>query len=64
MVIESRRLMGKWGLAPEAGFGPGNGDPLIQDFAAGVIFRDSLGTASNQAYVLFAATFEFLHVPY
>jgi hypothetical protein len=51
-----------WALAPEAGFGSGYGDPLVQDFTGGLIFRDSLGTASNQAYVFFTDAFEFLRV--
>jgi hypothetical protein len=51
-----------WALASEAGFGPGCGDPLVQDFTGGLIFRDSPGTATNQAYLFFADTFEFLRV--
>jgi hypothetical protein len=42
-----------WGLAPEAGFGPGNGDPLAQDFERGFVFRDSDGTSRGLAYVFF-----------
>jgi hypothetical protein len=53
-----------WGLAPELGFGPGNGDPLVQDFEAGVILRDSAGTVNHQAYVFFADTNSFVHAGY
>jgi hypothetical protein len=42
-----------WGLGEERGFGPGNGDPLVQDFERGSIFRDSDGTNQGKAYVLF-----------
>jgi hypothetical protein len=42
-----------WGLAPEAGFGPGNGDPLVQEFERGFIFRDSDGTTRGLAYIFF-----------
>jgi serine/threonine-protein kinase len=41
-----------WGLGEEAGKGPGNGDPLVQDFEQGMIFRDSDGTSKALAYVL------------
>jgi hypothetical protein len=43
-----------WGLAGERGFGPGDGDPLVQDFERGLIFRDSEGKAQRQVYILFA----------
>jgi predicted Ser/Thr protein kinase len=42
-----------WGLGEEVGFGPGNGDPLVQDFERGVVFRDSDGTTTGRAYILF-----------
>jgi serine/threonine protein kinase len=42
-----------WGLGEEAGFWPGNGDPLVQDFERGMILRDSDGTSTARAYVLF-----------
>jgi hypothetical protein len=53
-----------WGLALEQGFVPGNGDPLVQDFQAGTIFRDSAGTANRQVYIFFADTNGFVHVGY
>lgn len=43
-----------WGQEEEAGFGPGYGDPMVQDFERGMIFRDSDGAASRQAYVFFS----------
>jgi predicted Ser/Thr protein kinase len=43
-----------WGLGEEVGFGPGYGDPLVQDFERGIIFRDSDGTSQGRAYILFA----------
>jgi serine/threonine-protein kinase len=43
-----------WGLQEERGFSAGNGDPQVQDFEGGTIFRDSEGTARGMAYVLFA----------
>jgi hypothetical protein len=42
-----------WGLAEEVGQGPGNGDPLVQDFDHGMILRDSDGTNTGRAYVFF-----------
>jgi hypothetical protein len=45
-----------WGLGPEAGFGPGNGDPLVQDFEWGAILRDSDGTVTGRAYVLISSS--------
>jgi hypothetical protein len=45
-----------WALGPEAGFGPGNGDPLVQDFERGLILRDSDGTRTGMAYVLIGRT--------
>lgn len=53
-----------WGLAEEAGFGPGNGDPIVQDFERGFIFRDSDGTSTGQAYVFFGETSKFVRTPY
>ena len=43
-----------WGLEDEVGKGAGNGDPMVQDFETGVIFRDSDGTMSRKAYILFS----------
>lgn len=40
-----------WGLAGEVGSGPGSGDPLVQEFEHGIIFRDSAGTANFMAYI-------------
>jgi hypothetical protein len=42
-----------WALAPEVGFGPGNADPIIQDFELGTVFRDSDGTMNQRVYVFF-----------
>jgi hypothetical protein len=42
-----------WGLGTEAPFGPGHGDPLVQDFDHGMILRDSDGTTHHLAYVFF-----------
>jgi serine/threonine protein kinase len=42
-----------WGLGEEVGFGPGYGDPRVQDFDTGIIFRDSDGTTQGKAYVMF-----------
>jgi hypothetical protein len=53
-----------WGLEEEQGFSAGNGDPMVQDFEGGVIFRDSAGTANRQVYILFAATNRFVHEGY
>jgi len=53
-----------WGLEEEAGFWAGKGDPLVHDFGSGVIFRDSAGTVSGMAYVLFSNTGTFVHVSY
>ncbi len=53
-----------WGLQEEAGFGPGNGDPIVQDFERGSIFRDSDGTATDRAYVFFAETMTFVRTAY
>jgi serine/threonine-protein kinase len=53
-----------WGLREEAGFGPGNGDPIVQDFERGFIFRDSDGTSTGQAYVFFGDTMTFIREPY
>lgn len=43
-----------WGLGEEVGFGSGYGDPMVQDFEKGMIFRDSDGKASGKAYVFFS----------
>ena len=40
-----------WALGQEVGFGPGNGDPLVQDFEHGTIFRDSDGLTRKMAYM-------------
>ena len=53
-----------WALEEELGFFEGQGDPLVQDFDFGVIFRDSLGTVNGKAYVLFSETGTFVHVSY
>jgi serine/threonine protein kinase len=53
-----------WALAEEAGFGPGNGDPIVQDFERGLIFRDSDGTSTGQAYVFFSETATFVRTYY
>jgi serine/threonine-protein kinase len=42
-----------WALGDEVGFGPGNGDPLVQDFERGIVFRDSDGKSRGMAYVMF-----------
>jgi hypothetical protein len=41
-----------WGLSDEVGKWAGNGDPMVQDFEHGLIFRDSDGTTKGLAYVL------------
>jgi len=53
-----------WGLQEEAGFGPGYGDPLVQQFENGFIFRDSDGTTKGLAYVFMRATMTFVREPY
>jgi hypothetical protein len=53
-----------WGLGEEAGFWPGYGDPLVQDFQRGIIFRDSDGTTKGMAYVFFADSGTFVRVHY
>ena len=53
-----------WGLSEEAGFGPGNGEPLVQDFEHGFIFRDSDGTTKGLAYVFFGDELTFFRVAY
>lgn len=53
-----------WGLGDEAGFWSGNGDPLVQDFDRGFIFRDSDGTTKGMAYVFFASSGTFVRVHY
>lgn len=52
-----------WALAQESGFEPGNADPLVQNFEKGIIFRDSNGTMTKRAYILFDDG-TFLHVAY
>ncbi len=44
-----------WGLGDEQGFGPGYGDPTVQDFENGLIFRDSDGGTTGKAYVFFSS---------
>ena len=53
-----------WGLEEEAGYWQGKGDPLVHDFGAGVIFRDSAGTVSGKAYAFFGVTGTFVHEAY
>ncbi|MGD9147346.1 MAG: hypothetical protein PVI80_17390 [Anaerolineae bacterium] len=53
-----------WGLEEEAGFWPGSGDPLVQDFQRGIILRDSDGTTQGLAYVLFSSDGTFVRAPY
>ncbi len=53
-----------WGLQEEAGFGPGYGDPLVQQFENGFIFRDSDGTTKGLAYVFMRGTMTFVREPY
>jgi hypothetical protein len=55
-----------WALEEEEGYSAGEGDPLplVQDFASGVIFRDSAGMASGRAYVLLSSTNTFEHESY
>jgi hypothetical protein len=53
-----------WGLGEEAGFWAGNGDPLVQDFERGMIFRDSDGTTKGKAYVFFANSGKFVRKNY
>ena len=53
-----------WGLSEEAGFGPGYGDPLVQQFEQGFIFRDSDGTTKGLAYVFFRTSKTFVRVSY
>jgi len=53
-----------WALDEEQGFSEGNGDPMVQDFEDGVIFRDSVGTANRETYVFFTATGRFVHEQY
>jgi hypothetical protein len=53
-----------WGLEEEAGFWPGSGDPLVQDFQGGIILRDSDGTTQGLAYVLFSSDGTFVRAPY
>jgi len=53
-----------WGLEEEEGYYAGKGDPLVQDFENGVIFRDSAGMESGMAYVLFSDVRTFKHVSY
>ncbi len=53
-----------WGLGDEQGFGPGYGDPTVQDFEHGFIFRDSDGKNSGKAYVFFSQDNTFKRVNY
>lgn len=53
-----------WGLTKELGFGPGYGDPLVQDFERGFIFRDSDGLTKGKAYIFFATSSKFVRVDY
>jgi hypothetical protein len=53
-----------WALGEEGGKGPGNGDPMVQDFERGVIFRDSDGTTHGLAYVLFGDAGTFVREAY
>jgi len=53
-----------WATADEVGFWGGNGDPLVQEFERGVIFRDSDGKTKGMAYVLFSDGYTFVRVSY
>ena len=53
-----------WGLGDEAGFGPGYGDPLVQNFEHGFIFRDSDGKNVGMAYVFFGNSGTFVRTGY
>jgi serine/threonine-protein kinase len=53
-----------WGKGEEAGFWGGNGDPMVQDFQYGMVFRDSDGTTKGLAYVFFFSDNSFVRVPY
>jgi hypothetical protein len=53
-----------WGLAEEVGFGPGYGDPMVQDFERGSIFRDSDGLSTGKAYVFFVPSNTFVRESY
>ena len=53
-----------WALVEEVGFGPGYGDPMVQDFERGMIFRDSDGATQGRAYVLIASDSSFVRAPY
>jgi predicted Ser/Thr protein kinase len=53
-----------WALGEEAGFGPGYGDPMVQDFEHGFIFRDSDGKNTGMAYVFFSSSGTFVRVHY
>jgi len=53
-----------WGLQEEAGFGPGYGDPVVQQFQRGFIFRDSDGKTKGLAYVFFRSSGTFVRVGY
>lgn len=53
-----------WGLGEEAGFWAGKGDPMVQDFEQGMIFRDSDGTTKGLAYVFFGNSGTFVRVNY
>jgi serine/threonine protein kinase len=53
-----------WGLAEETGFGPGYGDPMVQDFERGFILRDSDGTTKGLVYIFFNDGMRFVRVSY
>jgi predicted Ser/Thr protein kinase len=53
-----------WGLGDEQGFYPGYGDPTVQDFENGMIFRDSDGGTTGKAYVFFSSSGTFKRVNY
>ncbi|MGC9335261.1 MAG: hypothetical protein ACP5JJ_13995, partial [Anaerolineae bacterium] len=53
-----------WALEQEKGFSEGNGDPMVQDFEEGVIFRDSIGAANSKVYIFFTTTGRFVHEGY
>jgi hypothetical protein len=42
-----------WALEEEVGYWAGKGDPLVQDFDSGAIFRNSAGTETGMAYAFF-----------
>jgi hypothetical protein len=62
-LLDAERGPAGWALAEEQGFGPGHGDPLVQDFEGGFIFRDSDGTTRGLVYLFFDDN-TFVRVPY